>query len=108
MPGPQEQFKRLARVIANPSTLHPPAVTSGCWITAKELHGHPLTLDRMDRVGAIDPADRAALETDARIRRIRKAVRERAAELGHAGPDPLVLPPEAPTVPARRSSPDGR
>jgi hypothetical protein len=35
-------------------------------------------------------------------------VRERAAELGHAGPDPLVLPPEVPTVPARRSSPDGR
>ncbi|WP_170335024.1 hypothetical protein [Ruegeria arenilitoris] len=93
-----DQFKTLAKVIANPKPEHPPALTSSVWITAKEFTGRPLSLERMDRVGVAheNPSNTAS---ECRLKRIRDAVRQRASELGHTGPDPLIL--KNPTFPNR-------
>jgi len=88
----KSQFKNLAVVVANPRTSHSRTVTAGAWIAAKDLQGHPLSLERMDRVEAItDPDEAAQVRAALRLHRIRAKVRDRAILIGQTRPAPLIL-----------------
>ena len=88
----KSQFRNLAAVVANPRAHHSTTVKAGAWIAAKDMQGHPLSLERMERVEAIpDPIEAAEVRTTLRLRRIRNKVRDRAILIGQTRPAPLIL-----------------
>lgn len=87
------QYEQLARVIANPDRRYHPALAVAVWCKVKALRGHPVTDDRLDRIGvARSTIDPILMEQIAREERVRLRTREHAARLGDTRPAPLILP----------------